>query len=333
MQPVEKVAIIEQYKTNVGNFIRFKNAYSHSLFCGHLVNDLSENQVTNVNGFVRLSEDVHSVKKVIPASRKLLHFTLKDKELESSKLPLTVNQYYDEDAEEYKLEGVSGYEVLYEPVYEETERLTVEVPYEVITLGEYEIEEPNNIKNRVIKMKQDGNFYNGKVVQLELDSVVTYDDIVKLLTPEFMLPQVPCKLSSHQMFKIVRQYLIENLDMKENVITSNFDFCFTVKKRVHTKPFVVAESYIASRNKWKERKVTKTEKLVEVFEMTWAGYKGKGGYEGYTCIPELHGDNLEDLSNKLDNYLGSLITALNAKVNECECCGGTGHIVVKGEVK
>ena len=67
--------------------------------------------------------------------------------------------------------------------------------------------------------------------------------------------------------------------------------------------------------------------------MTYAGYKGTGGYEGYTCIPELHGDNLEDLSNKLDNYLESLITALNAKVNECECCGGTGHIVVKGETQ
>lgn len=329
MQPVGKVVIIEQYKTNVGNFIRFKGAYSHSLFYGHLVNNLSQAQVTSVNGFARLNEDVYSVKKVIPANRKLLHFTLKDKELESSKLPLTVNQYYDEDAEEYKLEGVSGYEVLYEPVYEETESLTVEVPYEVITLGEYEIEEPNSIKNRVIKMKQDGSFNNGKVVQLDLDSVVTYDDIVKLLTPEFMLPQVPCKLTSHQMFKIVRQYLIENLNMKENVITSNYDFCFTVKKRVHTKPFVVTESYLAGRNKWKERKTTKTEKLVEVFEMSYAGYNGKGGYEGYTCIPELYGDNLEDLSNKLDGYLENLIAVLNTKANECECCDGTGHIIVK----
>lgn len=49
MQPVEKVVIIEQYKTNVGNFIRFKGSYGHSLFCGHLVNDLSQEQVTSVN--------------------------------------------------------------------------------------------------------------------------------------------------------------------------------------------------------------------------------------------------------------------------------------------
>lgn len=144
-----------------------------------------------------------------------------------------------------------------------------------------------------------------------------------------MLPQVPCKLTSHQMFKIVRQHLLENLDMVENVITSNYDFCFTVKKRVHTKPFVVTESYLASRNKWKERKTTKTKKLVEVFEMSYAGYKGKGGYEGYTCIPELHGDNLEDIANKLDSYLTNLLAALNTKVTECECCAGTGHIVVK----
>lgn len=326
MQPAEKAVIIEQYKTNVGNFIRFKGAYGYSLFCGHLVNDLSQEQVTSVNGFARLNEDVYSVKKVIPASRKLLHFTLKDKELESSKLPLIVHQYYDEDAEEYKLEGVSGYEVLYEPVYEETESLTVEVPYEVITLGEYEIEEPNNIKNRVIKMKRDGNFNNGEAVQVELVSCATYDDIIKLLTPEFMLPQVPCKLTSHQMFKIVRQYLIENLDMKENVITSNYDFCFEVKKRVHAKPFL---STIYTGKKLKPKTVTNNEKQVSVFEMTYSGYKGSGGYGEYTCIPELRGDNLEDLYNKLDTYLTNLIEALNTKVTECECCAGTGHIVVK----
>lgn len=327
MEPVEKPVIIEQYKTNVGNFIRVKGAYGHSLFYGYLVNNLTQDQVTSVNGFTRLSEDVYSVKKVIPSSKKLLHFILKDKELESSKLPLTVNQYYDDDDEDYKLEGVSGYEALYEPVYEETESSTVEVPYEVITLGEYEIEEPNNIKNRTIKMKQDDSFTSGKTIVVELASVAIYDDIVKLLTPEFMLPQVPCKLTSHQMFKIVRQYLIENLDMRENVITSNYDFCFEVKKRVHTKSFL---STIYTGKKLKTKTTTVNEKQVSVFEMTYSGYKGVGGHGAYTCIPELCGNNIEDLYNKLDTYLTDLVATLNTKVNECECCGGTGHIVVKG---
>lgn len=79
--------------------------------------------------------------------------------------------------------------------------------------------------------------------------------------------------------------------------------------------------------KLKTKPATKNEKLVEVFEMTWAGYKGSGGYEGYTCIPELKGSSLEDLGEKLESYLSNLVEVLNRRVVECEHCNGTGHLV------
>ncbi len=324
--PVEKPVEILQYKTNVGYFAKVNTAYSYAIFGNYIVNGLTHDDAIKINGFAKLESEVVSVQQKIRATRKVLHYTLKDKELASNKLPLVVHQYWDDDEEETKLQGVEGYEALYEPVYEDTEEKLVDIPFVIINMGEYTVENPTNIGTRKIRSSSEGNYGNTKAVEEELSRVVIYDDIVKLLTPEFALEQAPCKLSSKQMYKITRQYLIENLDMKENSITSNYDFCFTVKKRVHTKPFVVTESYYQGK-KLKSKQVTKNEKLVEVFEMTWAGYKGAGGYEGYTCIPELHGDNLEDLYNKLDTFLTSIVNTLNSVTTECECCGGTGHIV------
>lgn len=330
--PVQKPIEILQYKTNVGYFVKVSTAYSYNILGGYIVNGITQEEAIKVNGYAKLDSEVVSVQKKIASIRKVSHYTLKDKELESSKLPLVVQHYWDEDLEETRLQGVEGYEALYEPVFEETEERLEDVPFVIINMGEYTIDDPTNIKDRKIKLAGVSNMWHGKAIEEELSKVVVYDDIVKLLTPEFALTQAPCKLTSHQMYRIVRQYLLENLDMKENIITSNYDFCFTVKKRVHTRPFIVTESYLASRNKFKSKQVTKTEKQVEVFEMTYAGYKGAGGYEGYTCIPELHGDNLQDLSDKLDEYLYDLVHVLNKKVHECECCNGTGHIVEKAKV-
>lgn len=329
--PTQKPIEILQYKTNVGYFVKVNTAYPYAIFGGRIVNGITHDAAIKINGYAKLEREVLSVQQKIPATKKVIHWTLKDKELASSKLPLIAQQYWDEALEETKLQGVEGYEALYEPVYEETDDKLVDVPFVIIDMGEYIIDDPSNIKSRKIKMKGANDTWNPKLIEEELSKVVVYDDIVKLLTPEFALEQAPCKLTSHQMYRITRQYLLENLDMKENVITSNYDFCFTVKKRVHTKPFITSEGYWKG-NTLKSKQVTKTERQVEVFEMTYYGYKGAGGYEGYTCIPELHGDNLEDLANKLDSYLGNLVKSLNAVVKECECCKGTGHIVKTAKV-
>jgi len=324
-QPTQPV-IFHQYSTNVGYFVKC-NAPHYYHANNYILNTIEPSKHVVLNGYVRLSKGLQSVKKLVKGSRNLVHYKLKDEELSSEKFPLITVQYWDDDTEENRLKGVEGYEALYEPVYNQQEDQIVDVPFEVVNLGTFEIEDPSSIKNRKIKSQVEGNWGN-KVIEQELSQVVIYDDIVKLLTPEFALTQSPCKLSSKQMFSIVRQHLKENLDMKENSITLDFDFCFTVKKRVHTKPFLATESYYRGK-KLKSKSVTKNEKFVEVFEMSWSGYKGTGGYNDYTCIPELKGDNLQDLSDKLDEYLYGLTTALNKRVEECTCCNGTGHIVEK----
>jgi len=325
MQSTQAVIQFQQYKTNVGYFVKCSMQYQYAN--AHILNGIEPLKHVVLNGYVRLENSLSSVKKLVKGSRNLTHYKLKDEELACEKLPLTAIQYWDEYAEENRLKCVEGYEALYEPVYLQEEDQIVDVPFEVVNLGEFIIEEPNNIKGRRVKSLGQHQ-YTGLSPEQELSSVVIYDDLIRIITPEFALTQAPCKLSSKQMYSIVRQHLKENLDMKENSITSDYDFCFTVKKRIHTKPFLATESYYSGK-KLKSKNVTKNEKLVEVFEMTWSGYKGTGGYEGYTCIPELKGDNLQDLSDKLDEYLDGLTTTLNKRVQECECCNGTGHIVEK----
>lgn len=316
--------VIEMYKTNVGNFFKIKGLSSYMLGT-YLVNNIKISEFTAINGFFRIQEDIREVKKITVKQNKISHFVLKNPKIASDNLPLEIADWKVDDEGYYEILGSADIAELYMPVVVEQEPIIETVEFEVNLLGEFIIEDPANIKDRKIKTVREGN-WKEEEIEVALAQVVEYDDVIKLLTPEFLLAQVPCKLSSKQMYKIVRQHLIKNLDQTENTITSNYDFCFTVKKRAHTKPFISSESYFSGR-KLKTKNVTKNEKLVEVFEMTWAGYKGKGGYEGYTCIQEMQGNNLEDLYTKLTNYLDYLVGTLNKRVEECSCCNGTGFII------
>ena len=310
-----------QYSTNVGYFVKNEHTYYNY---SYILNGKDASECPVANGYTQLDQPLTSVKQLVKGKQTILCYKLKDEELCCAKLPLTVEGYIDDD-DNIQGKGVEGYFSLYGPVYSQTEDQIQEVEFEIINKGSYEISDPFDIVKRKVKYEVESGFAS-KIVEQELASVVVYDDIIKIITPEFALQQSPCKLTSKQMYSIVRQYIKENINYKENSITSDYDFCFTVKKRVHTKPFVTTESYLKGKS-WKDRKVTKTEKLVEVFEMTWKGYKGNSGYDGYTCIPQLEGDNLQDLTEKLDIYLENLIAQLNTTVVECDCCKGTGHLI------
>jgi hypothetical protein len=326
MQPTLPAVKINQYKTNVGTFFKIEGLYSQ---IGYKVNAVDISELALINGYRKINADISTVSKIVSTPAKVISYKLKDTSVQCEALPAeTTNFAWDEEDIELLINGRGGLAGLYEPVLSERETYDEPVNFELCTLGEYIINNPENIAQRKIKYLTGGNHGSGKVQEVDLSSVVVYDDITKILTPEFCLNQAPCKLTSKQMYDIIRQHIKENLDYKENSITSDYDFCFTVKKRVHTKPFVSTESYYSG-NKLKSKKVTKQEKLVEVFEMTYSGYRGSGGYEGYSCIKELHGDNLEDLYDKLTAMLDGIITSLNLRVQECECCGGTGCIIQK----
>ena len=167
------------------------------------------------------------------------------------------------------------------------------------------------------------------------DKDVTYQIIDKLAFPKPILPCRPCKLTSHQTYKIVRQYIKQHINLELAEITSDYAFCVTVKKKI---PLSEVENYTVDtsfgHNLFSKRKKKpkmenrfRRERLVEVFEMTHA----EEGYKGYTPIKGFEGETQEDLKIKIDGYCKSLIKYINEPFKDCQTCSGLG--VIKNEFK
>lgn len=150
------------------------------------------------------------------------------------------------------------------------------------------------------------------------------DDIAKAMTPDIAWHLYPCSVDSHTTYRIIRAHVKDHIDPLFAEITSDYDFCFTVKKKVRIIPFV---------RRWEETKLTGKSyrpprfrtKMVdyeshEVFEMTHAKEK----YRGYTVVDGFKGESLSDLAANIDRYLAELIGVINAPLAQCPHCGGKG---------
>ena len=63
-----------------------------------------------------------------------------------------------------------------------------------------------------------------------------------------------------------------------------------------------------------------TQGSYEIFQMTHL----EKCYSGYTSVPDLYANNLEELNNKLTKLLDELIAFINKPVNICSHCNGMG---------
>jgi len=320
---------IKYYNTNVGVIFQVHNAayYSGDILknsCDFIDNTPVESIQSLNKGWFKIDSLPCSIKKKVKAKKVMVGHELKSPSLVSDKVPafLTLEQlpYVEDDNEDYY--GFSGeykeIAYLYVPKYEEQPEKLEEVSFELVHLGDIEVS--NYTAPEKMLIKQVSENFGGKVQTADLSDIVRYEDLYELLTPSFLVHNCPCYLSSEQMFKIVRHYVKENINPRVAEITSDYAFCFTVKKVLMKEPSVVSKLKKPQRE------------LFEVFEMTWKGYGGKkNGYEGYTPIAELKADSLEDMKNKLEDYLKNLIEKINAEVKQCSCCNGTGHVVNKIE--
>lgn len=142
-----------------------------------------------------------------------------------------------------------------------------------------------------------------------------------------LLPTKPCMLTSEEFYKIVRRHVQTNIDPKYAQISSDYDFCLTVKKvlRLHDpEPYRVS---IGTKRKPKTEIRYNQVKTIEVFECA------PKIYNNYTVLKPITGDNYEDLEKKVQEYLTDLMIKINAPVVECKCCGGTGVVIEEKEKK
>ncbi len=159
---------------------------------------------------------------------------------------------------------------------------------------------------------------------------IIHQDLDKIIFPSLLIHETPCVLSSEDTYKIVREYISTHINPSVAVITSNYDFCFTVKKRVP-----LAKSYQAKYTDSSKRKGSKdrirmrmvTHREFPIFEMTHS----KSMYQGYTPIQGFEARNEQELKETLDSYMEDLSKQINEPVTECPTCNGCG--VLFDEVK
>lgn len=150
----------------------------------------------------------------------------------------------------------------------------------------------------------------------------------QLIFPDIIQQFRPCFLSSKETYAIVRYYIKNNIDPKEAEITSDHDFCFTVKKKVSKKPHTwTSETKKANGRSYARPRVkthTTSHTSVQIFEMTHDGRN----YDGYSVIKGFKGVDQEDLKQTIDAYLEELINYINLPLHECETCAGTGTMAM-----
>lgn len=252
-------------------------------------------------------------------------FELRDKSLTSDKIPETLDRetacYYDEKEYEWIWRDEwKQYYSLYKAVSDKQPPVDVEYEFTLDIIAKVDkVESPVEMGYTV----QGTRYLNGKR-QLTANDIHS-PLLEKVIVPAILSPQRPCYLTSRETFDIVREHISENIDLSVAKITSDCNSCLTVKKRVK---LAKIETFSVSVNRGRRTQYvqrTRTERLVECFEMT----HNDDPYKGYTPIEGFTGKNHKDLKRKIDAYLKALMDHINTPFAECRHCGGDGVIITK----
>ena len=225
------------------------------------------------------------------------------------------NDYNREITEEFqKIASLYSYkselgEMIYEPIEFEFEIIGEMKNIPDNTPFDYEVESETNYGKTY-------NIYNNDIVRNLID---------KIVTPPILMHLKPCSLTSHDSYRIVRQYVKQHIDLNVAKITSDYKFCFTVQKVIKLDK---AEEHTMVSNFFSKKKSKYTTEYrnsreVKIFEMGWS----PRCYEGYAPIEGFKGKDEKDLKKNVDKYLKDLITKINEPLIECPHCKGMGVIL------
>lgn len=327
------------YKTPIGIFVRnlWGNLYPRHNTTNHQFDQyrFNGNVVGNNDalrgGFFHLPT-VHHIERVETfksESREFSHLKLIEPALASDKIPLELhcNHYWDSDNDVWttgddELDKIIS---LYSREYKVVPGHWVDRQFEVIELGVLDVQEFNNPIQMMVKSQQDGTFNSGKVIETDLESITSWSDIEHMLTPEFLLHERPCSLSSEQLYRVIRAYIKEHINPHYARIDSDYDFCLRVVKVIAVKPWTKSIEQKTKRNQsFRPPKFTTTTVNTSVVKCFEAAPKE---HSGIKPVEPMNAPNLATLAKNLKQYLDELMDVINAPVVQCSCCNGTGHII------
>lgn len=256
------------------------------------------------------------IERMISGEKTNLRYELKDPDLESVKYPLTL-AYDDRDSIDEEIRSS-----LYSFCFDVVPDYFVEVDADLVLMCEVE-----NFREA-----PDFNYPAVRRVQFSEEPYritninIAHSLVDCLIIPEPLRASSPCEISSKEMYDLVRQHIKDNIKTSLARITSDYDFCFTVKKIIPLlEPHTYSYQDIFARTKKQRAKLhfkTATSKEIEIFQMTHE----KSNYKGYTAIKGFKASNEWELKEMIDNFLSTLMDTIHAPIEQCSCCGGTGYM-------
>ena len=312
-------------KTNDGFYLaeKIQDRY-HEQFDKNLIVDGEVPCPSFLSNWVFVKSKPVKIEKQLQSRKENFRFELVDPEMESEKIPARLER----DEVTYQYEWKTEYEhleSLYKSVWDDIppEKIEVEFKLEIICEVE-EIDESGVLNYKVV----DSGSYGEEIGEIADHKRVQHQLVDKIVFPDIALQTRPSRISSANTYKIIRKYVQDNINPKYAKITSDYQFCFTVKKKIS---MAEPEEYMVDANafsnlfakrkrKPKYEKRLREDREVTIFEMTDDVKK----YEGYTPIAGFVGKSHKDLKKNIDTFLKNLIDFINSPVVDCPHCNGTG---------
>jgi hypothetical protein len=237
------------------------------------------------------------IERKLPARKVNQRYELKEGFQETELTPKVIYEsYIDEDSDFYEVKG------LYECKYETVEAGFEEIPFKITAAEEI-----------------NGNF---EIVRMDYEP--KYSLLDRITTHPVLLPTKPCYLSKEESYRIIRNHVKANIDLRYAKVTSDYDFCFTVEKVIELyKPheYTVNVNANYSRRKPKYEKRYNTIRTVKVYEVA------PKVYNSYPIVEPFSGKDYDDLKKNIEEFLHNLMEMINEPVVECEHCKGRGVIL------
>ncbi len=276
---------------NLENYAYHQGSINRFLFDGEVP------QKTPLKDWFKINDVPVKVELVRGPTARVLGYKLKLGYTPSERLPANVDRIFIDKNEEF--------EIFYEQIAEQIPQENEVIDFYLHVIAEKDKWEP-----------------------VKIDFELKYGLIDRLTLNPVLLPERPCKLSSKDSYKLIREYIKRNIGLTVAQITSDYDFCLTVTKVIPLAEKVAYQKNIARYGAKRPKYITdyRTTRSVEVFKCGPKDQYGKV-HQGYEACVEFQGENYEDLQKNIDEYLKELITKINEPVCDCPTCKGLGVII------
>lgn len=297
-KPIELIAVKSRSGVYIADATWLPGYWNRRVNIDMLLFDGKAATATKLKDWGRIDAVPTAIDRVIPATSINYRYELKEGCPVTEQTPVVLTSSEVEDR------GVRGlYDLKSDPVPERTEPLE----FQLAVLDEdsdFEpVEPPFPVQNSLLDM-------------LRIHPV--------------LLPMKAVRATEEESYKLIRQHVIENINPKVAAITSNYDFCFTVKKLI---PLAEVETYVvdvANSIFQKRARKPKMETRYRKHRDRIVYEVAPKPYQKYPVVRCFTGTDLADLQHNVKVFLDDLMTMINEPFKDCPHCKGMGVVLSDG---